>query len=501
MNVSPTLLNLFDQLVDKYPDLAREVCQAPRTKVGFDYLDLAVEIPDDGKKLPVIRFAVTPLSAVQAGQGWTGVNRTAISAGRILNRVFPGKESYVRGVIEALKAAVSFTQSEFTTTILRGADIHRAYNEGRQVAGELSSSCMSGANPAWLELYTDNPERIQLIKVMRGTGYVARALIWTDIEILNSEQVPLCEGPTVVPYLDRQYCRTEAARAFLRDWALNQGYLIWTSKTTWSRRINGVTRTFTVNAPLKLRTPVFPRWRYNRAPYLDTFQMLDKSEGRLYSSLSASSFRQFTKADGSFYDSDGDYVKYCPPGYVLTNDEEAIPEEEALRDGAIWYRRSRCRICDICGTLRGITIARSVEDRNKTIGANECWPVVILCTDCSQEIIYSDKPTRTITRNGQTARLCGGCDGQFVLNGDRCYRCVPRSMWCVTCSSVNRENAKMTLLDGQYQCPSCVNLHTDFCFTCARRTRRSKLSTLNECTDCQSTRENSTVLWISNNSN
>lgn len=77
---------------------------------------------------------------------------------------------YEKAASQIASAWASLTsQSQYTFEEIRGPDIATAYREGPE-------SCMSTVKKERLALYTENPERISLIKIYKYGDYMGRAL-------------------------------------------------------------------------------------------------------------------------------------------------------------------------------------------------------------------------------------------------------------------------------------------------------------------------------------
>lgn len=101
---------------------------------------------------------------------------------------------------------------DLKVNVLRGEEIYRAYEKMVGV-----HSCMTEGNAYLTWLYVFNPETIGLATTSTGK---ARALLWTTDE-----------GHTV---LDRIYPPSGFNAMFLRNWALEQGYLVRNSNAASS---------------------------------------------------------------------------------------------------------------------------------------------------------------------------------------------------------------------------------------------------------------------------
>lgn len=126
-------------------------------------------------------------NVVREHEGQTYVKREKAKIGRWLSRSisplgFSLTDAQIESFVNIVKAEVSMDGIE--VELITGEEIRDAYhwvNEGSD-AGDMGGSCMrEDFCQPFMNIYTENTEVVSLAVIKDGNEYVARALIWKDI--------------------------------------------------------------------------------------------------------------------------------------------------------------------------------------------------------------------------------------------------------------------------------------------------------------------------------
>jgi len=149
-------------------------------------------------------------------------------------------------------AFVSYQKNDKCTIhFLKGEDILQGYDRENYLypeGGTLHKSCMIGY-PQYLELYTKNPNQVQLAVVYIQDKIAARGLVWTAID-----------GKM---YSDRIYYKHD-----------------WLEKIV-SEKLRSMGIEFVQEKPI--RVVQLEKWEFTYYPYVDSFYSFDRTTGLLVS--------------------------------------------------------------------------------------------------------------------------------------------------------------------------------------------------------------------------
>lgn len=171
------------------------VCRSIRNNAHNHYLALSTE-----------RLNHISLRNGNGCHRWDNKRRTRMRLGRYLMRYTPLRSQITEAQIEAF---VNLVMGEFAEDksfrIVDGSDIRTAYSKGF-----ACSSCMTGDEAEYVQIYADNPDVVKMLLYDDGE-HRGRALIWHA-------------GDDTL--LDRIYPNSGPHIAKIEQWAWNQGYLV-----------------------------------------------------------------------------------------------------------------------------------------------------------------------------------------------------------------------------------------------------------------------------------
>lgn len=282
--------------------------------------------------------------------------------------------------------------------VVSGDAIHHWYHKSNYyvTSGSLGSSCMASAPPEWLEIYTANPDQVQLViyKSPEDTEkIIGRALLWT----LNDGK----------KYMDRIYTVSDSDVQLFRQFAKENDWYVkyHNSSTTNSQAIAPDGSTTSLNLRVTLS-----KKNYGNFPYLDTLKYFTPGSGVL------------NNQDGEYTleDTGGDYTRcdYCGgSGMVECSD----------CDGS---GRQDCYDCDGNGRVQ-------CDDCDGE-GDNEC-------TNCdgSGEVEGSEGEMETCSDCDGKGRIeCSSCDGDGRVD-------------CSNCDGDGRVDCESCDGNGEHNCHEC----------------------------------------------
>lgn len=177
-------------------------------------------------------------------------------------------------------------------TVVEGEEVLKWYldynykmiNDNRCV-GTLWSSCMRYSDKnKFMQLYSDNPDKIKMLIKLDGGKLIARALLWEDCEDSSGNKYKV---------MDRIYTVYDHDVITFKMWGKENGYLPKSEQSSRSERyfdtING-------QSSIKLTTKLDVH-KHTHYPYLDTFKFYD-SENGVFSNQEMS-FRDFVLIQGN----------------------------------------------------------------------------------------------------------------------------------------------------------------------------------------------------------
>jgi hypothetical protein len=282
--------------------------------------------------------------------------------------------------VNLFKATIDKLNDKFSYfEVVKGDDIHYWYDSDRyfERRGTLGSSCMSSADEDWLEIYTSNPEKVNLVIFKSqddDTKIIGRALLWT-----------LNDGKR---FMDRIYTVNDSDVNLFREFAKENGW--------YSKYQNGSSDSGRCNAPdgatvdLDL-TVNLGKSSYTSYPYLDTLKYFKEGSGILSNSKRGDAI--------TLEDTEGGYVSPCEccggSGSVECCDcygRGSHDCSECDGDGEV-----DCSECNASG--------RVTDDEGNEVECSECdGDGEVKCSNCS----------------GSGREDCDECNGRGEV---RCYEC------------------------------------------------------------------------------
>lgn len=290
--------------------------------------------------------------------------------------------------------------------VVEGKEIAYWYNYNNYAElrnrGQLSSSCMSGVNSSFFDIYVNNPDSCKLVilKTEDGKKIKGRALLWKLTK------------PDGVMFLDRIYTHYESDIELFKQYAK---FKKWNVKPN-----NQSTNDSAMIDPSGSRVDVgeittkVNSGGYSRYPYLDTLKYYDKSNGKLT-----------TSEDGY---GDGDT-------YLLEDTSGGTINDEGC-DYCDGSGRVDCNYCDGDGQRECSDCEGSGEmDCENCDGSGS-----VECGDCGGEGQNED---------GSDCELCSG-EGQVA-----CDECKRGKVKCDNCDGDGELDCDYCGGDGRVDCPEC----------------------------------------------
>ena len=210
--------------------------------------------------------------------------RTPIKLGRLINTIFPNKfvasartnpgqkpndvESYVN-----LYKVISTKDEKFKLfKLVKGDDISHYYdcdNYSNQ-SGSLGSSCMSSAHDDYFEIYTNNPDKVQMLILYSDNSenlIKGRAIVWK------------LDRPDNRIYMDRVYVNNYSDETLFIEYAKTQGWLFRAIQaySTSGSIADPITKT-NINTIVTINLK--PSY-YDYYPYMDTLMYYNPDTGLL----------------------------------------------------------------------------------------------------------------------------------------------------------------------------------------------------------------------------
>lgn len=282
--------------------------------------------------------------------------------------------------VNLFKATIDKLNDKFSYfNVVSGDDIHYWYDSSRyyERRGTLGSSCMASADEDWLEIYTANPNQVNLVIFKSqddDTKIVGRALLWT-----------LTDGKK---FLDRIYTINDSDVNLFRDFAKENGW--------YAKYHNTSTDTGRCIAPdgsivdLDLKVNLDQK-SYDHYPYLDTLKYFREGTGILSNEKTGNSI--------TLEDTGGGYVgncEYCG-GSGTQECSECYGRGEHSCNDCGGNGETECGNCDGSGEVE--------DDEGNKIECEECnGSGNIECGECG----------------GSGDVECSDCNGRGEIT---CYEC------------------------------------------------------------------------------
>lgn len=199
---------------------------------------------------------------------YTG-NKNAIKIGKFIKKVLPTTtDIQIEDFVNELKAVQDNLKEKIE--MVSGDEIAKWYkSENCHSGGSLSNSCMKDRN--FFDIYTQNPESVNLLIMKSGDKIVARALVWK----LKTVSPQL--GFTY--YMDRVYTVRDHQEKVMMAFAEKQGWAYRTPGTSnWNKSLFYQGKK---HQDVKMSVQI-KKLKYETYPYMDTFSRYDYVTGLLW---------------------------------------------------------------------------------------------------------------------------------------------------------------------------------------------------------------------------
>ena len=199
---------------------------------------------------------------------YTG-NKNAIKIGKFIKKVVPATtDVQIEDFVNELKAVQDNLKEKIE--LVSGDDIAKWYrSENCYSGGSLGNSCM--VNKDFFDIYTQNPETVNLLIMKSGDKIVARALVWK----LKDTKPQL--GFTY--YMDRIYTVKDHQEKVMMAFAEKQGWAYRTPGTSnWNKSLIYQGKK---HQDVKMSVQI-KKLKYEKYPYMDTFSRYDYVTGLLW---------------------------------------------------------------------------------------------------------------------------------------------------------------------------------------------------------------------------
>lgn len=199
---------------------------------------------------------------------YTG-NKNAVKIGKFIKKVLPlTTDVQIEDFVNELKATQDNLKEKIE--LVSGDEIAKWYkSENCYSGGSLGNSCM--VNKDFFDIYTQNPETVNLLIMKSGDKIVARALVWK----LKDTKPQL--GFTY--YMDRIYTVKDHQEKVMMAFAEKQGWAYRTPGTSnWNKSL---TYQGKKHQDVKMSVQI-KKLKYEKYPYMDTFSRYDYVTGLLW---------------------------------------------------------------------------------------------------------------------------------------------------------------------------------------------------------------------------
>ena len=201
---------------------------------------------------------------------YTG-NKNAVKIGKFIKKVLPTTtDAKIEEFVNELKAVQDNLKEKIE--LVSGDEIAKWYkSENCYSGGSLGSSCMVDKN--FFDIYTQNPESVNLLIMKSGDKIVARALVWK----LKTVSPQL--GFTY--YMDRVYMVKDHQEKVMMAFAEKQGWAYRIPNGVYER---GIVYQGKKHYDVKISVQI-KKLKYEKYPYMDTFSRYDYVTGLLWNDM------------------------------------------------------------------------------------------------------------------------------------------------------------------------------------------------------------------------
>ena len=201
---------------------------------------------------------------------YTG-NKNAIKIGKFIKKLLPlTTNEQIEDFVNELKAVQDNLKEKIE--MVSGDEIAKWYkSENCHSGGSLSNSCMMDKN--FFDIYTQNPETVNLLIMKSGDKIVARALVWK----IKTSDPQL--GFTY--YMDRVYTVRDHQEKVMMAFAEKQG---WACRVPGGVYERGIIYQGKKHHDVKISVQI-KKLKYEKYPYMDTFSRYDYVTGELWNDM------------------------------------------------------------------------------------------------------------------------------------------------------------------------------------------------------------------------
>jgi len=200
---------------------------------------------------------------------YTG-NKNAIKIGKFIKKVLPTTtDIQIEDFVNELKAVQDNLKEKIE--LVSGDEIAKWYkSENCYSGGSLGNSCMKDRN--FFDIYTQNPESVNLLIMKSGDKIVSRALVWK----LKTTKPQL--GFTY--YMDRVYTVRDHQEKVMMAFAEKQGWAYRIPGGVYERGVMYQGKSNNVQMSVQIK-----KLKYEKYPYMDTFSRYDYVTGELWNDM------------------------------------------------------------------------------------------------------------------------------------------------------------------------------------------------------------------------
>jgi len=200
---------------------------------------------------------------------YTG-NKNVVKIGKFIKKLLPlTTDAQVEDFVNELKAVQDNLKEKIE--LVSGDEIAKWYrSENCYSGGSLGSSCMVDKN--FFDIYTQNPESVNLLIMKSGDKIVARALVW-KIKTSNPQL-----GFTY--YMDRVYTNKDHQEKVMIAFAEKQGWAYRVPGGVYERGVMYQGKKHDIKMSVQIK-----KLKYEKYPYMDTFSRYDYVTGELWNDM------------------------------------------------------------------------------------------------------------------------------------------------------------------------------------------------------------------------
>jgi hypothetical protein len=264
--LSDILLNgkIFDDNLHKLPSDENYFLETDKL---INYLDLSHN--DKGHLSYLTKERIEKIENTEEKDFWKIGMRYHARSGSVLKKLFNKNLSYYFEDF-SMKYIAVVDKPSFEMRLVKGDDIPKYYNAitYKTIAGNLGMSCMSKSPKEYFDIYSKNPDRINmLIMQTEDDKILGRAIVW------------LGDGFKI---MDRIYVSNDIYSEYFVEWCVenNVFYKEFNNFKTPKHVIEPTTKEkclkeFSINIETD----------FQKYPYIDSFKWISKSKNKIYNHI------------------------------------------------------------------------------------------------------------------------------------------------------------------------------------------------------------------------